>query len=370
MLPQTLRKAAILIQALDEATAESLLDQMGSEAAAKVRMAVMELDSVPVHEEQAILAEFLGRQDAPQSPGDDGVELSLTSEPDLATADINRPSALPAPPGPGFSFLERVPPTVLARELASEQPQAIAAVLANLSPEQAAGVLQLLPSALATDALERMATIDQVPREVLSDLETELRTRLGPHMRVGPASARSIAHLTSVLAAMEMQPRERFAFQLAKRNTELANRLGLTSDGHSQSRRDPDPSLRYRIDSFNASAGPQGALGKPDAAMRSRQEPAPADFANLADLNDHLLRGVLAAADTRVLVLALSGADQRLIDRVLRVVPPREARELGRLIAQPGPVRLRDIDAAQRELAELASSLARPEIAGHFAASV
>ena len=72
-----LRKAAILISALDTPAADRLLEQMGAQQAALVRSAVVELTHIDPQEEDDILGEFFGRQ--PTVEPDGGVELSLTS---------------------------------------------------------------------------------------------------------------------------------------------------------------------------------------------------------------------------------------------------------------------------------------------------
>ena len=63
-LSPSLRKAAVLISALDEPTAERILQQMGADDAAKVRSALVELDDIPAEEQQQVLAEFLQQQEA------------------------------------------------------------------------------------------------------------------------------------------------------------------------------------------------------------------------------------------------------------------------------------------------------------------
>src|SRR5438876_4040242 len=183
-LSPSLRKAAVLISALDDAAADALLQQMGPDQAAKIRRALMELDEVPAGEQQQVLAEFLSRQGAPvlavAAPAD---ELVLESEPTNALSaavvetDRNaRSGAMTAEPP--LAFLRHVPPPALAAVLRREQPQTVAVVIAQLEPEQAAAVLQELPSGLATESLERMAWIEEPLAEVWYDLACELRQQL------------------------------------------------------------------------------------------------------------------------------------------------------------------------------------------------
>src|SRR5438874_223966 len=114
MLPPSLRKAAVLISALDEPTADAILKQMSPEEAAKVRRALIELDEIPADEQQLVLADFLRQQSAPTSietvAGDD-VSLEIDSQIEAAADNIRSPT----PPAvnceePSFDFLQAVDP--------------------------------------------------------------------------------------------------------------------------------------------------------------------------------------------------------------------------------------------------------------------
>ena len=59
-----------------------------------------------------------------------------------------------------------------------------------------------------------------------------------------------------------------------------------------------------------------------------------------------------------VVLLALTGADEGLLTRILRQVPPREAAVLRSRLNNPGALRLSDIREAQEQLLETARRLA------------
>lgn len=81
-------------------------------------------------------------------------------------------------------------------------------------------------------------------------------------------------------------------------------------------------------------------------------------FEDLLKFDDAALRAVFAAADTEVALLALTGAEPRLIARILRKLPPAEATVLRNRLEHPGPLRLRDVEQARFALAAVASRLA------------
>jgi flagellar motor switch protein FliG len=82
------------------------------------------------------------------------------------------------------------------------------------------------------------------------------------------------------------------------------------------------------------------------------------DFQQLTALDDRAWAKVLRAADPELALLALSGGPPDLVRRLLGQLPPRDARLLERKMEQLGPVKLRDIDLAQQQLARIAARLA------------
>lgn len=346
MLPIALRKAAILISTLDERTAEALLGQMAPEEASKVRSALVELDEIPSAEEQQVLTEFMRQQESPAlakalyAEASD-VELEISSaQPDDQPAPP--PADLPLP----LQFLASVAAEQLARALHSEQPQTIAAVIAHLTPAQSAGVLEHLPPELATDSLERLATLAPLAPAVLADLEQELQRRLA--MQGGPLPNSAAAErLSAVIGAMDFRQRERVLLQLAQRNAALVGCLGLSpvAGESEQGRKYRATHFRYRLEQSE------------QAARKARPAAPVLNFADLAQLDDGALRAVFAAADPAVALLALTGAEERLLGRVMNQLPAREVAVLRERLEHPGPVRLREIELAQNQLATVANRL-------------
>ena len=88
--------------------------------------------------------------------------------------------------------------------------------------------------------------------------------------------------------------------------------------------------------------------------------PAPREarpFADLELLDDHALATLFATADADVALLALSGANESLVERMTRRLPARQARALRRSMERLGPLRLSDIEQAQLRMAALAEEL-------------
>ena len=341
-LSPSIRKAAILVSTLDHRAADSLLEQMGDEMAARVRSALVALEEIPTEEQQAVLAEFFaGNKPAASVPqGDAGVELDISLMP---------PIDEPAPAEPTsrrdqrpFAFLDEVPPHETARVLARESAQTIAVVIVQLEARLAAELLASLPADLATDALERMAWLDEPAADVLADIERQLRLELAPLLSPDKRPD-SLTGMQALLGAMDADARDRVLAGLGQRNVRLARQLGYVRDDSKT------PVTSYRIGS------PRGA----NASCLPAKRPAPLiEFDDLLTLSDEALRRVFAAADPKVVLLALTGAPEALLARILGQLPAADAATLRKRLNHPGAMRLSDIETAQEQLAALARRLA------------
>jgi len=359
-LSPSLRKAVVLISALNEAEADVLLQQMGDENAAKVRSALVELHDVSTDEQQQVLAEFLTAQNRAQrpQPDDDGVDLDISPAMEAAIetyvpSEPQQVAVAATDEQPSFDFLADVDTKAIATVLSRELPQTAAVVIAHLPPEKAAAVLEQLPPALATEALERIAWLDQLAPAVQADLARELRRQLAPHLRLATAGAGWLPHVNAVLGAMDFRQRQRLVVQLGQRNQTLLDRLGLFPTSLSAGSDPQVASMRYRIDSEPESNSPPTKRRK-----QNSDEQTWLTFDDLVQLDDRALRTIFASAETEMALLALTGAEPRLIARILRKLPANDAATLRQRLEHPGPLRLRDVEQARAAVAAVASRLA------------
>ena len=104
-----IRKAAILVDSLDQATADDLLEQMGSEAARLVRQAMVDLGDVDPAEQRRVIDEFIRVEPMLSASEPEGIDLEKRNNHNQAhrlqpvgPPDIrnSQPSTLNRPPSP------------------------------------------------------------------------------------------------------------------------------------------------------------------------------------------------------------------------------------------------------------------------------
>lgn len=369
-LPPALRKAAILISALDPAAVDRLLDPMGEQQAARIRSAVMELDDVDPQEQEAILAEFFGRAPAAD---DGGVELQMSAASQHVATQIPVPSAPPAASEPTerFRFLYDATSEQLAARLRDEHPQLIAQVAAHLPAEKGAEFLERLSAPLRAEVLDRLGDLDEVDPEVVAELERELERMFAGTLRPRVRNAKRHDHLQAILGHLRRRELQVSAAEVSAQTA--ASRISAQHDSppHSaHATRPAEHEERHYAPRFerSLSTGTSPALPPPQA------EPPAMAFEQLASLTAMEFFGVFEEADPRVVMLALAGASRRLFERYVSQFSTDRALEFERHLEQLRPLRLRDVEAAQQELASLAgrrlhSAKAAAESSRRFAAA-
>lgn len=207
--------------------------------------------------------------------------------------------------------LNNVNEELLAGFLKNEYPQTVALVLSKIKPGQASRVLSVLPEDFALDVIRRMISLEPVKNEVLSGIERTLQNEF----------------MTNLSDTKESDSFELVAdvFNNFDRNTEKTFLEAL--DGS-----DPDSAEKIRDLMFT--------------------------FEDLLKLDDASIQTLLRVADKDQLPIALKGATDELRDHFFKNMSERAVKILQEDMESQGPVRLKDVDAAQMTIVNAAKDLA------------
>ncbi len=357
-----LRKAAILVSSLDHRTADTLLDRIPPDLASRVRDAVVWLGDVSEEEMSAVMREFLETGGAAMPSDDAGVELDST----LARR-ISSGESLPEPQHSDdsrhthFQTLRLVPSESLAQQLRHEHPQIVAVVVAHLPPARSAEVIKHLPERLQVDVLRRVAELDRADPQVLQDLEVELEQRLAGEIRAAKNRSAGLSAVTSILDAAGSD-RDVIVRTMLRHDEQFSSLLGMEAGSSSALR----PRTERTPPGLSRGDGPcEGSAEDAESSEHEHADEAERPmvpkfqlpFEDLELLDDRGLAAVFATAEPEITLVALSGADESLLSRITAQLPSRQGRQLRKSIRRLGPLRLSDIEHAQREIALLASQM-------------
>lgn len=210
-----------------------------------------------------------------------------------------------------LSMLQRVDPQQLGKFLESEHPQTIAVVLAHLDPRRGCVVIDSLSEERRVEAVRRLAAMRQFSPEMAQRVAMILHRRLE---NMGDTGRRAYAGFKAV------------ADLLNRMNSEQARRILEEIESA-----DVATALSIRNLMFT--------------------------FEDLVTIPPASMREIVSAADKRQLALALRGARDDLRAHVFAAMSSRAADMLKEDMEVMGPVRGREVAAAQHEILALARGL-------------
>ncbi|MDZ7373501.1 MAG: flagellar motor switch protein FliG [candidate division KSB1 bacterium] len=309
------QKAAILLIALGVEAASLLARHFSDQEIEAITKEMAALHDVPAQIIDRVVIEFYDMIRAREYIAQGGLEyarriLEQALGPKRANEllqRIERTSKLS-----GFEFMRRAHPNQILNLIQNEHPQTIALILSFVEPAQAARVILRLPEDKQKEVVYRMATMEQVQSELLSDLERALEMQL---------ETMESSHATAEAGGV-------------KTVAEILNLAGKTAE-------------KLILDEIEAR--------NPELADKIRD--LMFTFDDLILLDDRSIQRVLKEVDTRQMALALKGASEEVKQKIFKNMSERAATILREEMEYMGPVRLRDVEEAQRQIANMVRTL-------------
>jgi flagellar motor switch protein FliG len=389
-----LRRVAIVLSSLPEATSKILMSNLGPEHQRSIRAAIGGLVDVDPLERRRALDGFKSsiRQGRSSLAGQNDAAEIVFSKVAMRQADARDDRRVGGASGMGgnggtgpdepvnaaspFAFLSDVDDDVIAMRVKDEHPQTVAIILASIAPGKAARLLAKLGVGLRSDAMRRLAKLDYPPAEMVEEIASQLKQRLvyqpkngetetnRSHWAFGGASAQPLsatgktagaAALQAILAEMAGGDGNRNA-AAESHQPPRGDHLGYPA--HSPSRATSQDDRRSAATIFDRShaSAVDAAFGEPSPRHDQRQhDPQPsteAIHAILLATPPSVLRQALANIDGRDALLALCGLPNTTAESILGSLPRRQARQIRQQMASLGGLELREVDRAKELVAD------------------
>ncbi len=309
------QRAAILLMSLGEQDAANVLKQLDARDVQRLGIAMAELKEVSRDQMTSVLDKFIGVVDGKAniaSGSQDYVRRVLTQAVGKQKADLLLDRVSSGQTGQGIEALKWMDSKAVAQIISGEHPQIGAIVLSHLQPEQSAGILPLLSEEMRTDVLMRIASLNEVPQSALTELDqlVEKQANVAP-----PATLRRIGGARTVANILNAMERDKSGEELGK-------------------------------------------IEKADGEMHGRIKDLLFIFDNLLDVDDRGIQALLREVSSDTLAVALRGAEPEVQEKILRNMSKRAAEILKDDMEARGPVKLTDVEAAQKEIVVIAQRLA------------
>jgi flagellar motor switch protein FliG len=211
----------------------------------------------------------------------------------------------------GLESLKWLDPKTVARMVAGEHPQTAAVIIAHLETEQASQVLSLLPESGRLEVAYRVATLEEIQPDVLKELSDALESELKLDSKAQGQQLGGPKFLADVMNGMEKVAEQALTVGLAERNAELAD------------------TVRQLMFVFE----------------------------DLAGVDDRGLQELLKEIAKEDLILALRAAGDLVKEAIFRNMSARAAELLKDDMEAGGPVKLSDVEKAQRNILQAGRKL-------------
>lgn len=309
------QRAAVLLLSLGEQDAAEVLKHMNAKEVQKLGIAMATISGISREQVLQVMDTFnhsLEKQTSLGMGADDYVRKVLVQAlgEDKAGSLIDR--ILLGRNTTGLDTLKWMDPRAIADLVRNEHPQIIAIVLSHLDGDQAAETLKMLPERARSDVLLRIATLDGIPPNALNELNEIMERQFSGNQNLK----------SSTIGGIKV----------------AANILNFMDSGQDQTI--------------------LGAINQIDSELGARIQDLMFVFDNLIDLDDRELQAMLREVPNDRLGLALRGADAKVREKITRNMSQRAAQILMEDMEARGPVRLSDVEGAQKEILAIVRRLA------------
>lgn len=312
------QKAAILLMSLDVDTAAKVFKQLSLEEVEQIALEITNLQDLPQNIVDQVLEEFYHLMTAQSFMLEGGLEyaqqiLEKSYGYEKAKEIVEKIRVLTSVRG--FSILKKADPQQLANFLAKEHPQTIALILSHLPPDLVAEVLAEFNEQLRIDTVLRIAKLGKVSPQLLQEVE---------HV-VDQIAEQTLAQNLATAGGAQL-----VANILNKSNTTIAKSL-----------------LEH--------------IEEKDYGLALEIKRLMFLFEDIVTLDDRSIQRVLRDVDKRDLALALKVADEKVKQKIFKNMSERAAAVVKEELEFMGPVKLKEVEAAQMRIVDIIKRLEEQE---------
>ena len=307
-------KAAILLLSLTEEDAAQILKHLEPKQVQKVGMAMAAIDDLSQAKISAVHNLFIEQIQSFSTIGfqsEDFIKKALTAAlgEDKAASLIDQ--IVMGSGAKGLDSLKWMDSKQVANIIRNEHPQIQTIVLSYLEPEQSAEILSQFPEKVRLDLTMRIANLEEVQPAALQELNEIMEKQFA-----GQAGTQA-AKMGGLKAAAD-----------------IMNYLDTNVEGQ-------------LMDSIR----------EHDEEMSQQIQDLMFVFENLMDVDDRGIQAILREVPQDVLMKAIKGTDDALKEKILGNMSKRAAEMLADDLEAMAPVRISEVEAAQKEILSTARRL-------------
>lgn len=310
-----LHKAAVLLMALGEQEAAEILKHMEPKEVQKLGVAMSRLKNIAREEVDAVISSFVEtveRQAPIGHKSDEYVRAVIAKALGEEKAEAITDRILSHSMVSGLEQLKWLDAKTIAGMLANEHRQIVAIVLSYLEADQAAGVLAHFPDDVRHEIVLRIATLDSVHPIAIEELNRIMETQFATDKFAAASSYGGLKTAANVLNFLDMSTEEAIINKIKEMEPELGAQL----------------------------------------------EDLMFVFEDLLEIDDRGIQALLREVSTDSLVIALKGTSDGIRNKIYANMSKRASEMLREDLEAKGPVKVSEVELAQKEIISVARRLA------------
>lgn len=311
-----LQKTSILLLALGKDTASKVLSHLNPREVQQIGTAMTNITDVSHEDIHSVMESFLSEL------GDDALGVNPTEYAQSLMVDALgegggglMDAAMLGDQVKGLEALKWMHPSTISNMLKNEHPQVTAIVLSYFEPDLSAEILRGLPERFQSEIVYRIATLTTIQPRALFDLNDVIET----------ASSDGEGGKLATIGG-------------EKKAAEILNLVGAGVDSRVLD--------EIAVEHEDISKGIQDKMFV---------------FEDISGIEPRGIQTLLGEVPTDILKVALKGADQNMVDLFLENMSKRQAEMLKEELEMSAPVKLSDVEDAQRQIIQTVRRLADEE---------
>jgi flagellar motor switch protein FliG len=308
------QRAAVLMLLLGEEQAAEIVKYLSPKEVQALGAAMVQASSLSQNAVNVVLDQFvdmLKKQNSVGLGGSDYVDkvMRLALGDDKANSVLNR--IMPGQGTKGLDILSWMDPRSIADMIRTEHPQVIAIILSLLETSVAADVLVYLPPEVRPEAIQRVASMDTVQPSAMAELEQIMKQ------------------------------------QFAKNSSSKSSSFGgikSAADIMNKTKSDLERSVMDGLEEIDV-----------DLMMKIQDQMF--TFDNLATVDNKGIQVLMRNVEPEQLMVALKGAPEEVLARFMDNMSERARGMFKDDMDARGPVRVADVEDAQKKIMRLARKL-------------
>jgi len=307
-------KAAILLLCLGEEATARVFQELTDSEVRMISRSMMAIDHVPANLAEEVLDNYKKSQQEYAGlfiRGNEFAKKAIAQAGDQKRIDTLMEQVVSGTESRPLETISMMQPRMVASLLESEHPQTLALILSTQKPKHTGKILSFLSEELKADVMYRIAKIDKVSQEVITQIEEALQREIGVVVSKERQQVGGVEKVVEILGRMEKGVDRNILIRMEETDPEMAE------------------AIRKKMFTFH----------------------------DLVAVDNAAMQRILKEVNSDTLTMALKTASDELKEKIFNNISKRAAEMMQEDLEVMGPKKLSEVEMVQQTIVKIALRL-------------